>query len=150
MSIASDSITHGVIQPPQTLLRGKRDLSRTKVCNPDERSPQAQDDPAGPPPTINTSQDCIQVPVAIHGRWRTNAHGSVVRSGNPFRQTPIEIVGECQREKLQLNQQDINATFWQIPVRSGVPPDHRSVQMTPASIPESLHNEVEDFQHPTR
>src|SRR5580700_2483822 len=55
----NSSSTAGVIHPPQTLSRGKTCLSRMATSNPAFRSFQAQDEPAGPPPTIKTSHASI-------------------------------------------------------------------------------------------
>src|SRR5664279_5849625 len=55
----NSSNTSGVIHPPQSLWRGKALRSRMSVSSPESRSPQAQEDPAGPPPTIKTSQESI-------------------------------------------------------------------------------------------
>src|SRR4051812_2980574 len=48
--------TSGVIQPAHSLSRGKLSLSRTNTSTPRATSSRAAADPAGPPPTINTSQ----------------------------------------------------------------------------------------------
>jgi hypothetical protein len=48
-----------VIHPPQILSRGKICRSSIATSNPELRSLQAQDDPAGPPPTIRTSHASI-------------------------------------------------------------------------------------------
>src|SRR5262249_46092975 len=52
-------MTGGVIQPAQVLSRGKDFLSRISTSRSAARSFQAQLDPAGPPPTMSTSQVTI-------------------------------------------------------------------------------------------
>src|SRR5262245_11592620 len=51
----------GVIQPAQTLSRGKTALSITTTSAPASRSFRAQEDPPGPPPTIRTSQPSMRM-----------------------------------------------------------------------------------------
>src|SRR5438876_735075 len=58
-SIPSSSTTRGVIQPAHTLSRGKTAASITTTSRPACLSFHAQADPAGPPPTIRTSQVSI-------------------------------------------------------------------------------------------
>src|SRR3569833_559918 len=48
--------TSGVIQPAHSLSRGKLSLSRSTTSTPRATSSRAAADPAGPPPTISTSQ----------------------------------------------------------------------------------------------
>src|SRR5437764_13848428 len=57
--MANRSTTAGVIQPAQVLSRGNAFLSRIRTSSPDARSAQAHAEPAGPPPTISTSQVVI-------------------------------------------------------------------------------------------
>src|SRR5579862_8379788 len=51
----------GVIQPAQGLSRGKSLRSITTTSRPEPASFQAHDEPAGPPPTIKTSQRSMSV-----------------------------------------------------------------------------------------
>src|SRR5262245_1901548 len=60
-SISSISNTGGVIQPAQGLSRGKIFRSRISTLKPAWQSAQAQEEPAGPPPTINTSHLVISL-----------------------------------------------------------------------------------------
>src|SRR5262249_1432524 len=54
-------MTGGVIQPAHTLSRGKFARSTIRTSSPECCSAHAQEDPAGPPPTISTSQWSIAV-----------------------------------------------------------------------------------------
>src|SRR5438034_11549351 len=54
----------GFKQSPQTFSRGNFSRSRTSVRNPARAQNAAHVDPAGPPPTIATSKDCISVSVS--------------------------------------------------------------------------------------
>src|SRR5690348_3994542 len=58
-SIWSSSRTAGVIQPPQTLSRGKARRSRMATLRPESRKAQAQDEPAGPAPKTRMSHASI-------------------------------------------------------------------------------------------
>src|SRR4051812_14445120 len=85
-------MTCGVIQPAQTLSRGNWLLSRISTSRPARRSCCAHDEPAGPPPTINTSQDSR---VLI-------ARSSLVDVGPRPRNLVVAARGEHHLEQLQL------------------------------------------------
>src|SRR2546422_1649927 len=69
-SISNSSSTAGVIHPPHGLLRGKPCLSRIVTSMPECRNFQAQEEPAGPPPTIRMSHESIAIPVLHSARLR--------------------------------------------------------------------------------
>ena len=58
---------------PQSLLRGKVARSSTRTSRPESRRAQSHEDPAGPPPTINTSH------ASIPGRWSPRRMGCTGR-----------------------------------------------------------------------
>src|ERR1035438_7827662 len=109
----SASNTSGVIHPPQSLLRGKVLRSISRVSSPDSRSPQAQEDPAGPPPTIKTSQESIirRLPYLGPG-WRrcTGGCASMERTYTGPQQTRSGTTGACRPERQRWIRQDRAAT----------------------------------------
>src|SRR5215469_5573687 len=108
--MASARRTNGVIQPPQTLLRGNLALSRMATRSPELRSRQAQDEPAGPPPTIRTSQESIPDPVHfVHWIFVADDCGSRAARRRRVRQTPPGTTAECRREMQPPNRQDTSA-----------------------------------------
>src|SRR6185436_8783683 len=64
-SSSSDATAAGVIQPAHTLSRGNSCLSMTSTSRPARHSCLAQVDPAGPPPTIRTSQVAADIALTI-------------------------------------------------------------------------------------
>src|SRR5262245_53585613 len=69
------SITPGVSQPAHGLSRGNEARSRIKTSRPASRSRRAHEEPAGPPPTIRTSQLSIRSPcVQSRARPRQSVH----------------------------------------------------------------------------
>src|SRR5229473_6674270 len=75
-SIPNSSSTAGVIHPPHGLLRGKPCLSRIVTSMPECRNFQAQEEPAGPPPTIRMSHESIAIPVLRSARLCRGERGS--------------------------------------------------------------------------
>src|ERR1035441_1826183 len=109
----SASNTRGVIHPPQSLLRGKVLRSISSVSSPDCRSPQAQEDPAGPPPTIKTSHESIIRRLTYLGpdrRCCTAGRVSMERTGSGLPRTPPGTIAACPPGRQQWIRQDRAAT----------------------------------------
>src|ERR1039457_764562 len=107
------SSTSGVIHPPQSLLRGKALRSISSVSSPDCRLPQAQDDPAGPPPTIKTSQESIVRRLTYldpEWCWCTDGCASLESTDTVLRQTQLGTTAACRPERRQWTRQDRAAT----------------------------------------
>src|SRR5271169_5746063 len=81
-------MTAGVIQPAQILSRGKFCLSSTRTSRPALTSCQAQVEPAGPPPTIRTSQE--------------SARSLLIKVGARPRHVVVVLAREHYLEQLQL------------------------------------------------
>src|SRR5437868_8673469 len=79
----------GFRQSPQTFSRGNFSRSRTTVCNPARAQNTAQLDPAGPPPTIATSNVSISVSVSK----RCNPHKVISALANRVYLARIYAVG---------------------------------------------------------
>src|SRR5262245_20195893 len=104
MSSASSSMTAGVIHPAHTLSRGKRALSRTTTSSPARRSCHAHDEPAGPPPTIKTSQASMTVQVEMgHGStdWWAQPTLRAIQMRPCPRDLVVRLAGKHDLEKLQ-------------------------------------------------
>src|ERR1017187_5139563 len=141
--------TAGVIQPPQTLSRGNLPLSRTSTSSPEDRSPQAQEDPAGPAPTIKTSHESMVDPVA-EMQWCPRPDRSEPKefSGTFDPQTRFETVEAHQRRMRQSSPPGKGATFWRSRTRISASLCRKNAQTYAANIPGSWRNGVEDFRHP--
>src|SRR5262245_31821404 len=93
-------MTCGVIQPAHTLSRGKTARSMTTTSRPARRSARAEEDPAGPPPTIRTSQ--VSMSSLVSRPWSLVFGPWVFRN---LRARPGDLVapaaGEQHLEQLQ-------------------------------------------------
>src|SRR6266700_1505179 len=79
----------GFRQSPQTFSRGNFSRSRTTVCNPARAQNAAQLDPAGPPPTIATSNVSMSVSVSK----RCNPHKVISALANRVYLAGIYVAG---------------------------------------------------------
>src|ERR1051326_5337626 len=119
-SISSACNTQGVIHPPHTLFRGNMALSRITTRNPEARKAQAHDDPAGPPPTIKTSHECIALPVSpVQMHFCKGDRASTAVTCRLVRQKQFGTTAECPSENRRSIQPDISATSGQKPGQSG-------------------------------
>src|SRR5215813_4161401 len=104
--MSSSCTTAGVIQPPQTLSRGKTRLSRMMVSMPASCKRLAQEEPAGPPPTIRTWHESIETPLRNQLLRRTGEHESTEFAGMRSPQKRFETTAAVRHESLQSNRPD--------------------------------------------
>src|SRR5260370_5899411 len=150
-SLSTSWTMRGVRPTARLLSRGTADLSRNRTCSPEERSPQAHDEPAGPPPAIRTSHEYIQGLVQS-GLLRsyTSDLESKAENRTCVRKRRFETVADCRLETPQASLRGTDATFLQNRVRSGSSLDHKTAQTCSASIPESSRSGREGSRYRAR
>src|SRR5262249_28375170 len=143
-------ITAGVIQPPQTLSRGNVRLSRMMVSMPAFCNCLAQEEPAGPPPTIRTWQESIEIPFPSRGLQHKGKRESKEFAHIESLRIQLETVAVVQHESLRLSQRDRVATPERILAQTMRLCDRRLAHNVPASVRGSLHNVVAGSRHQAR
>ena len=134
-SISRASSTAGVIHPPQILSRGNTCLSRIMVSRPDRRSSHAQDEPAGPPPTIRTSHESISVPLLLATNLYKGERESKGSADIPIPQKRFETIVAFPPERQRSIRRDRGATLEQIPIQTFYEPGPLNLQICSTNAP---------------
>src|SRR5579863_120864 len=147
-STSSSLRTAGVIHPPQTLWLGKWLLSRTIVSSPPSTNFRAQEEPAGPPPTIRISHESIHDPFARLVARNKGERGSREFSCISRRQKPTGTIAGCPRETRRWNRRDTVATLWRFRFRAIGQLFPKTARIHRATAREFLRSGFADSQRP--